>query len=1022
MKISVVISGLFAALILIAGAAAEAGAQKLITVSGSVKDPQARPLNGATVTVKNTDRAVAADAAGRFAIQVPEDGILEFNHVGFRKKEWAVNGQSAVAIQLEQLERALDEVVVVGYGTVKKSDVTGSLVSLKAADLSPGANINVQQMLQGRAAGVQITQTSGEPGSAMNIKIRGITSITAGNNPLYVIDGMPVNDGAPVGGSGAFMADANPRNPLNSLNPSDIASVEILKDASATAIYGSRGSNGVVMITTKSGAANRFSVNLNSYFGVQKIARKEKDLNAQQYHDVINGIIAAGGGLITDTVAGNYGAGTDWQSQLYRPANVQSYDLSVSGGARNTKYFISAGVFDQEGVMKNSSTTRYTARVNLENGVDKKYRVGINLSTAYIKDLFSSNGRGTNEDGGAIYAAINYDPTAPVFDENGNYNRSPYMNIDNPAALINGETGVGHSYRTFGTLFGEYFLLPSLSAKVRLGGDINTTRRNDWVSPITQSGKPYSGVASISTGTKSYYMGEGTLNYNYNKGDHRLNAVAGATYERFSTNSFSGNGRGFSLPDLTYYAIGTGDPTQNVIGSGFNENVLISYLGRVNYSFKNRYLLTASIRADGSGRFGGNNKFGYFPSGAIAWKISEEEFMKDNKLFDELKLRLSYGVTGNQNIANYLYIPSFSVANNTVFGNTVYASIFPTRKANPDLQWEAAQQLDAGIDFSIWDRRLSGSIEYYNRKTAKLLVGLPLPASSGFTNQTQNIGSMRNTGVDVQLNAAIIRNSDFSWDLSPNISFYKNTVLSIGSQSNIISSGLGINGGLAIIQPGSPLQSYYGYEILGTWQTHDDFSVTKDKVQAGDVKYADLNGDSTITDKDRRILGKPFPDYTFGISNVFRYKGVALSFYIEGSQGASLLYNSMVDAYFPVSLRRNKLAEPYLNRWTPENPTNAYPSFVHPVAQGQRQVNSRTVMDAAYVRLQSARISYDVPLRQRRTIKALSVYATGQNLFLLTNYKGIDPSANAGAGEILRIDFSSYPYTKTYTFGLNVEF
>ena len=343
------------------------------------------------------------------------------------------------------------------------------------------------------------------------------------------------------------------------------------------------------------------------------------------------------------------------------------------------------------------------------------------------------------------------------------------------------------------------------------------------------------------------------------------------------------------MPDLKYYAIGTGDPTLNVIGSGFNENVLLSYLGRVNYSYKNRYLLTASIRADGSGRFGGNNKFGYFPSGAIAWKINEESFMSNSRLFDELKLRLSYGVTGNQNIANYLFVPSFSASNNAVFGNTVYTSIYPTRLANPDLQWEAAQQFDIGVDFSILKRRLSGSIEYYRRNTTNLLVGLPLPASSDLR-QTRNVGSMRNTGVDIQLNGAIVKTENFSWDLNPNISFYKNVVLNIGNLTNIINSALGINGAVAIIQPGSPIQSYYGYEITGTWQTNDDFSVTKDKVQPGDVKYRDVNGDSTISDLDRVILGKPFPDYTFGISNVFRYKNVGLSFYIEGSQGASLLY------------------------------------------------------------------------------------------------------------------------------------
>lgn len=992
-------------------------------VSGKVNsDKTNEPLAGVTVTVKNANRATTTNASGVFSITTRPNEVLVFTMVGFEAKEVAVANKSSIDVILQSSTKAMDEVVVVGYGTVKKGDITGAVVSLKASELTSGANVNVQQMLQGRAAGVQISQKSGEPGSAMSVQIRGVTSITAGNDPLYVIDGMPVNDGSPQAGVGAFFANATPRNPLNSLNPSDIASIEILKDASATAIYGSRGANGVVLITTKSGSSNKLTINFNSYYGFQEVAKKEKDLNAQQYHDIINALIAEGGGLVSDTVPANFGSGTDWQSQLYQHASIQSHDLSVSGGAMNTKYFLSAGYYDQVGILKNSGTKRYTARINLTNAVAKKYNIGVNLNTSYIQDKFNSSGLGTNEDGGSIYAAINYDPTSPVYAADGSYYRSPYMNVDNPVALINGETGVGNSYRTFGTIYGEYFITPSLSAKVRVGGDINSTRRNVWVDPITQSAKPYNGVASIITGTKSYYMGEGTLNFNQTMGVHSVNAVAGATYEHFGTNTFTGNARGFSLPDLTYNAIGAGDPTANVLGSNFDENIITSFLARVNYSFKDEYLLTASLRTDGSARFGENNKFGYFPSAALGWKLSKEAFIEKIKVINELKVRVSYGQTGNQSIGNYLYIPTFSTATNTVFNNTVYTSISPTRVSNPDLQWEVAKQLDFGVDFEILKRRLRGSIEYYVRKTSNLLVNLPLPTSSGFTSQIQNIGSMRNSGWDIQLNADIIREKSFNWNVNANFSYYKNKVLSLGPLSNIISNGEAINGGLSIITPGLPLQSYYGYEIIGTWQTKDDYTGIKDKVKAGDVKYRDVNGDSTISDKDRVVLGRPSPDYTFGITNTFNYKGISLTAYLEGSYGASLLYNSMVDAYFPISLRRNKLSEPYLNRWTTSNPTNDYPSFVRPVVQGQRQVNSRTVMDASYLRLQSVRLGYDIPFRSGKGFKNLTVYVTAQNLFTITDYKGIDPSANSTGNAVQRVDFSSYPFTKTYTFGINAGF
>ena len=994
------------------------------TVSGKITSSATHePLAGVTVSVKNSDRATSTGQAGEFSVPVTAASpVLVLTFVGYTSRDVPVNGTDLQALELTPSTQSMDEVVVIGYGSVKRGDVTGSVVSLKASELTPGANVNVQQMLQGRAAGVQITQKSGEPGSAMSVQIRGVTSITAGNDPLYVIDGMPVNNEAPVSGTGAFFSPGTPRNPLNSLNPSDIASIEVLKDASATAIYGSRGANGVVLITTKSGSVNKLSVNFNSYYSQQKVAKKEQDLTPGQYHDIINAVIAAGGGLITDTVRSDYGAGTDWQSQLYQKGYTESHDLSVSGGARNTRYFLSGGYYDQQGILKNSGTRRYTARVNLDNTVSKKYSFGINLNTSYIKDKFNSTGLGTNEDGSAVYAAINYDPTSPVYNADGSYYRSPYMNVDNPVALITGETGVGNSFRTFGTIYGEYFLLPSLSVKLRVGGDINNTQRNVWIAPTTQSARPYNGVASILTGTKSYYMGEATVNYNKVFGNHSINAVAGATYEHFGTSSFSGNGRGYSLPYLTYNAIGTGDPTQNILASNFDENLINSYLGRVNYSYNDEFLVTASLRTDGSARFGQNNKFGYFPSGALAWKLSRKAFIQNIKAISDLKLRVSYGQTGNQAIGNYLYIPSFSSAGNVVFNSTVYTSISPARKPNPDLKWEVAKQFDAGVDFSLFNRRLNGSVEYYIRNTSNLLVNLPLPSSSGFGSQIQNIGSMKNTGVDLQLNAPIMQSKDFSWNVNANFSYYKNKVVSIGSLKTIVNGGEAINGGLSIIAPGLPLQAYYGYDVVGVWQTKDNFTGTKDKVQPGDVKYRDLNGDSTLSDKDRMVLGKPFPDYTFGLMNSLTYKGVNLSVYIEGSQGASLLYNSMVDAFFPVSLRRNKLAEPYLNRWTPSNPTNEYPSFAHPVVQGQRQVNSRTVMDASYIRLQSVRLGYDLPLKRHTAIKGCSVYLNAQNLALLTPYKGIDPTANSTGNAVQRVDFSSYPYTRSYTVGLNLEF
>ncbi len=999
-----------------------AGAQESQQVSGTVTDQQSQPLPGVTIKVKNTQVTTATDENGRFTISAGSNAVLEFNYVGFAHREMALEGRTQIAVQLEEDGQTLDEVVVVGYGTVKKGDVTGSVVSLKSSELTPGANINVQQMMQSRAAGVQITQKSGEPGSAMSVQIRGVSSISGGNNPLYVIDGMPVNDTPPITGSGAaFVANPNQRNPLNSLNPADIESIEILKDASATAIYGARGANGVVLITTKKGSLGTMRVNYGGNYGFQKVANSVDVLSGREYHDVLNAIIDDGGGTASERVDDDYEADNDWQQLLFRRAQTQTHDLSFSGGANNSRYFVSLGYFDQDGVVKNSSVNRYTARVNFDHTVADRYAFGINLTTSYLKDQINSVGTGINEQSGALYSAIYYDPTSPIYTPSGEFARSSFMTMDNPVALINGQIANSDSYRTFGTVYGEYFFLPGFSAKARLGGDVNNSQRNVFVQPYTTQGLP-GGVASIVTGTRNYYIAEGTLNFNRTFQErHVVNAVGGLTYERFGANNFSGNARGFALPDLSYNAIGSGDQLLNVLGSSRSAIVLASYLARVNYTLDDKYLLTASFRADGSSRFGSNNKFGYFPSAAIAWKMHEESFLKKYDFIDELKVRASYGAIGNQNIGNFLYLSTFSIGRDAVLGSTRYTTISPSRNPNPDLKWEAAVQSDIGVDFSFFKNRLSGTVEYYQRKTTDLLLNLPQPLSSGFGTRTQNIGSMRNTGVDVQLNGKLIQTANFDWDISGNISFVKNKVLDIGPLSRIIQGGAGFITDASIITPGESIASYYGYEVIGVWQENDDFSSTTDNASPGDLKYLDLNGDGTITDADRKILGKPLPDFTYGVTNTFRYKQLSLTMFLEGAQGGSVLNSMLVDTYYPISFRRNKVAEPYLNRWTPDNPTNQYPSFVNPTSQGQRRVNSRTVERADYLRLQSARLSYSLPVKST-FFDQLSIFAVGQNLFTLTKYTGVDPAVNSIGDNVLRIDFASYPFTRSYLMGVNLQF
>ncbi|MCB0628937.1 MAG: TonB-dependent receptor [Saprospiraceae bacterium] len=1002
----------------------EAAAQSR-TVSGTViSDEESIALPGVNILIKGTTTGTVTDFDGHYSLSVPSsESILVFSYTGYQEQETVVGDQTMIDITLVTDVKALDEVVVVGYGTTKKSDLTGSVVSLKSDELTPGANVSVEQLLQGRAAGVQIFQKSGEPGSAMSIKIRGANSISAGTEPLYVIDGMPVNNGAVISGTGnGFVGNQNPRNPLNALNPNDIASIEILKDASATAIYGSRGANGVVLITTRSGQEGKMKVSYDGYYGVQSIANQLEVLTPTQYRDVLNAIIEDGGGNAGEEVTGIMGNGTDWQAELFRDAPIQNHNLSFSGGANNTNYFVSLNFFDQDGVVKYSGMERYNARVNLTNKIKDKYAFGVNLNSSYIKDDFVSNGVGLNENGGALYAAINYDPTISIFEDNGiRYRRSPFITIDNPIALAVGEQAVAETFRTFGTVYGEYFFTPAFSAKIKLGGDVNSSRRDVWIDPLSLDGEQNNGIATIITGRRDYYLTEGTLNYNQTFGKHAFNAVLGTTYEYFGSQSFNGNGRGYTLPDLTTDAIGSGDPSLNQIGSGRQNAKLVSYLSRINYSLDDKYLFTVSLRADGSSRFGENNRFGFFPSGAFAWKIHNEPFFGGDGLLSTLKFRASYGAIGNQSIANYIFLSTFNTGRDVVLDGRRITTLQPTRSPNPDLKWEATKQLDVGFDFGLWKDRITGSVEYYQSKTTDLLLGVPKPPSTGFESRTENLGAIQNTGIEVVLDGRVVASRNFDWNIGFNFSTIKNEVLDIGEADQILTGGLGFVSNASIIRKGDPLNSFYGYEVAGVWQENDDFSVTVDNVAPGDLKYVDQNGDGTINDADRVIIGKPFPDFTWGWTNTFTIGGLSISAFLEGVHGVSMLSNNLVDTYFPINFRRNKVAEPYLNRWTPNNPTNEYPSFVNPTAQGQRVVNTKTVEDASYIRLQSVRVGYDVPMNNN-FIDRLNLYVTASNLFTITDYTGVDPAANASGSNVLRIDYNTYPFARTFIFGVNVSF
>lgn len=993
-------------------------AQDVIT--GKVIDAKTRePLPGATVIVQGTNLATTTDSDGTYRLTVSSpNGKITVSYVGFLAKTIDLANQKKIDVELEPNISMLDDVVVIGYGTAKKSDITGSVASLTEKSFNKGVNVSAEQLIAGKVSGVQIIQNSGEPGGGITVNIRGMGSLNAGNSPLYVVDGFPIDNSTTVSGTGAnFTGMRTARNPLNSINPADIASIEVLKDASATAIYGSRGANGVVLITTKRGKEGGLKVNYDTYYGVQNVMNDIDLLSANDYKAVMNSLIDAGAGSASLKI-GEFSGGTDWLKRMYhKNAPIKSHNLSFSGGNQSTKYYTSLNYFDQDGLLINSSNKRYSARVNLEH-TNKNFTVGTNITSSYVADSYVANGFDLNERAGIIYAAIAYEPTLSIYDQDNNYVLSKNMNIDNPLAIANGKTSTSDLYRTLGNVYGEVKFLTDFSARLNLGADITSQRRDTYVDRQTIEGRANGGIASVLTGTNNSFLSELTLNYKKRFGNQDLNVLFGTTAQQFNANDLTSQGSGFPSDATKTDNLSLGDPTRFIATSSRSRNSLLSYLGRVNYNIAEKYLLTGSLRIDGSSRFGENNKYGVFPSFAFAWRLENEEFIKNSEYITALKLRSSWGQTGNQAIDNYQSLTTYTTGQKAVIGSQQVSTTTPNRVPNPNLKWETSEQLNFGLDFGLWGNRITGSLDWYTKTTRDMLLNLPIPRTTGFTTMMTNIGSVRNSGFEVLINSNNL-SGPLSWETTLNMTWMNNKVLNLGGIDNIFTGSAGGTANVAIIKVGLPMYAFYGYTIDGVWQTGDDFTATKDNVKPGDFKYRDLNGDKIVNADDRQVIGNPFPKFMASLTNNFTYKGFNLNVFFDGAWGAKMLNNNLVDTYFPANLLRNRLSEPLLNRWTPSNPSTVYPSFVNPLGQGKKEVNTYTVESADFLRLNTVKLGYDFSIKNS-AVKGVGVFVTAQNLAMWTTYKGYDPSINPNGGGV-RIDWNAFPTARTILFGLNLN-
>lgn len=998
-----------------------------LRIKGTVVDETGQPVIGANIVVEGTTNGTISDLDGNFMLQVPEKADLRVSYIGYLDQKVKVGTNTTLRIILKEDTQTLDEVIVVGYGTMKKSDITGSVASVRLDDLKEGASTSVDQMLLGKSAGVNVVQSSGEPGGGFSVNIRGASSINGGVSPLYVIDGVPIDNSRPVsqGSIVGFSDNRSPRNPMSSINPADIESLEILKDASATAIYGSRGANGVILITTKSGKAEKMKVSYSGSVGIQSPSNKLDLLSATDYKRVLNDIIDAGGDSEANRVGdiANGGIGTDWQDEVTRQnAITHEHQLSFSGGNSKTFYYTSFNYVNQEGIVKNTSFERLGARLNLKSDINEHLKIGMNVTGSYMKDHFVANGFGVNENAGVMYVAYNYDPTIPVKDEEGNYALSPILTLDNPVALQEGMTSYSDTYRFLASAFAEYYITKDLFLRLNLGTDFMNESRKNFVSSLTKQGKFNGGIGSNQNSEKSNYIVEGTANYSKTIQKHSFGALAGISYQRYVTSYLNNRAADFPNESLGAENLNLGSQETFRMQNSVTGNRLASYIGRVNYSFDDRYLATVTFRADGSSRFGKNNKFGYFPSAALAWRLSNESFLKEIDQITSLKLRLGWGRTGNQEIGDYPAISTYQSAGTAIWDGKQVVGTGPAKIPNPDLKWETTDQINLGLDFGVFNNRINGGVDYFWKKTTDMLLQLPVPQSTGYNSILSNVGRIDNKGLEIFLNTVNIDTKDFKWESNITFTSMRNKVKDLGGIDEIlVGAGYTHVEQVAIRKPGLPLNSYYGWEVAGVWQENDDFSKMKEDYKPGDLKYVDQNKDGVINDADRVVLGNSFPDFQWSFGNTFTYKNFDLYVFFEGVQGVDMLNGNLIDSYFPINFRRNKFAEPYLNRWTPENPTNEYPSFVDPLKQGRKVVNSRTLSDASYVKLRTIRLSYRVP-KFSSLIQSLQLYVTADNLFTITDYVGLDPAVNPNSNSNFRMDFNAYPSARAFIFGAKIDF
>ncbi len=1066
----------------------QVNAQNSLTVSGKITDENAKGIPGVTVQVKGTNNRVTSSPEGSFTISgVNGKDILVFTSVGYLEQEIPVNNQSVINLSLDISQKTLSDVVVIGYGTQKRKNVTGAVSSFDARKLGERPVLRVDQALVGQLAGVRVKQTTGTPGKGFSIQVRGSGSISGGNEPLYVIDGFPLTQNSSNTATGSFSTG----NPLDNINPGDIENIEVLKDAAATAIYGSRGANGVVMITTKHGQSGKAKISFNTYLGYNQTAKKLEMMNGQQWIDqateVINATYVAQfksvGALATDdmatrlsrtggnnpnyipdprwTMPGHPGLRfIDWQDELERKGQIQNYEISASGGNDVVKYYLSGNYGYQEGFVIETNYKSYSLRANLEVNASKKIKFGINIAPTYsISEDPGVEGKDQIFHQALSLAPVQEDTVGLLPNTGKNFEYLWSSSTNSPYGKLTYNVGTNKRYRTLGTLFGEFQIIKGLNFRSSVNFDnvdniattyvpYTTTGRAQQVMSATgvvtagpSNTRIFTGsnnLLSATSGTyRSYrrqtFVNENTLTYNtVFKKDHGITLLAGYAYnwDRFDQSAISSSGgyNSATIQTLNAAATVTGNTTST-------QSVFISYFGRLQYGYKDKYLLLASLRRDGSSRFGANEQFALFPAISLGWVATEENFMKAMTVISHLKIRASYGESGNDNLGNdYAAIATIGNAN-YVFGSTQAIGIgqAPNVLANPDLKWEKSKTYDFGLDFGFLRNRITGSFDYYNKLNSELLLNVQVPAATGFTSYLNNIGSVRNIGQELEITSRNIVGK-FQWTTSVNVTHNTNKIeaLAPGQTQIIIPNGFTVSD--AILRVGAPINSIYVLKVLGFLTAKDitdgvpRYNGTTE--QPGDFKFEDLNKDGVITEADKQIAGHPNPDWTYGITNTVKYRGFDFSILVQGQAGGSIFSQFGRSITRPGQGRSDNHPASFVNRWYSEANqgegrfSKAYSTFNSPITSATDWLYS-----SDYIRVRNITLGFDLKtVIKKNFLQAARVYFTLENFFGHDKYvNGLNPEAtNTGISTNAAYpeagDYGAMPLSKSLIFGVNITF